>query len=125
MVPTFLCTSSVTVTLCQFVPGGMIGQIRWRLFTGGNRGEAAAFSGIRVHLGSLTDSRISSGSISGSTTRRTIPGTPDPTADVGCGPVTADEMAHARICCAPATPRRISRPVRRSQPPSLQQDRAA
>ncbi len=51
MVPTFLGTASVTFTLCQFVPGGMIGRIRWQLFTGGHLGARMAFSGIRVQLG--------------------------------------------------------------------------
>ena len=50
MVPTFLGITFVVFTLCQFVPGGQIDQMRLAFITGGGVGEAGAFGGSQVQL---------------------------------------------------------------------------
>ena len=50
MVPTFLGITFVTFTLCQFVPGGQIDQMRLALLTGGGVGEGGAAGGNQVQL---------------------------------------------------------------------------
>ena len=50
MVPTFLGITFVTFTLCQFVPGGQIDQIRMRLAGAGGGGEIGGGGGASVQL---------------------------------------------------------------------------
>jgi microcin C transport system permease protein len=50
MVPTFLGITFVTFTLCQFVPGGQIDQIRMQLAGAGGGGEIGGGGGASVQL---------------------------------------------------------------------------
>ena len=50
MVPTFLGITFVTFTLCQFVPGGQIDQIRMALAGAGGGGELGGGGGATVQL---------------------------------------------------------------------------
>jgi microcin C transport system permease protein len=50
MVPTFLGITLLTFTLCQFVPGGQIDQLRMALAGGGGAGEIAASGGAVAQL---------------------------------------------------------------------------
>ena len=50
MVPTFLGITFVTFTLCQFVPGGQIDQIRMQLAGAGGGGEVGGGGGAPVQL---------------------------------------------------------------------------
>src|SRR5262245_29498250 len=50
MIPTFIGITFVTFTLCQFVPGGVIDQMRLQLAGAGGQGEVGGGGGSRPQL---------------------------------------------------------------------------